>query len=464
MIKETFMTEKNKLTIFTFIALLLLPLLSVYIPQTYAEDHPANSIYVSPEMVNATELGLGLNDTFDIYVYINVTGLYGFEYKLQWDDTLIKLKHLDIQLPWSPNFIAKNDTSTPGQYWIGASALAPAPAYNGSTWVTHLVFQVAHQPAYPEPDMNCTLHITGDKLSDKSATPIPHTVYDGKYWIGTSMPSTKPTLKLSPTGYPQTVTANDTFTVNITISNLDPLWRMQVWEILLNYNATMLNLVNVTEGSFLKSFQGPNGTFFLFKNFPDKNYVDLGNLFLGTPAQWPSGAGVLATLTFNATTSGNYSFYIQEVKLTNQQASWIPSYIFEDHIIPCAGTNYHIYTLSDAAVTPIKFYLDYRAISFVVSGRSGITAFCNITIPKELLSDQWLVLIDGVETTYTMTENATYTTLTLTYTFQSEHTIYIFGTSVIPEFPTSMLLLILASVTLVAVAIKRRRICPPLIR
>jgi len=180
----------KKYVMLSMLVTMLLGLIAFTLPKTVFAE-PANSIYVIPSMVNATLMGLGIGDTFDVYIQVNFTtpALFGFEYKFFWNNTLINLVDLEIQLPWSPNFIAKNDTSVAGRYWLGASALSGATPFSGETWVTCLTFQIVYKPLYPEPDMSCVLDLADTKMSDESATPIPHTAYDGEYYICTDYPA-----------------------------------------------------------------------------------------------------------------------------------------------------------------------------------------------------------------------------------------------------------------------------------
>lgn len=104
-------------------------------------------------------LGTHVSETFIEEIEIeNIQNLQAFEYRLAWNGTLIKLIKVEIFLPWSSNFIAKNETgelrSGKTYFWLGAIALYPTPLFTGSTVVTRLTFQVEYEPHYPEPDMS----------------------------------------------------------------------------------------------------------------------------------------------------------------------------------------------------------------------------------------------------------------------------------------------------------------------
>jgi hypothetical protein len=103
---------------------------------------------------------------------------------------------------------------------------------------------------------------------------------------------------------------------------------------------------------------------------------------------WPSGDGVLATLTFNTIDVGIYTLNLYDVKLANKYLHQypIPKYLFNDHVIGWEDDNYHIFTVSNSSVSPVRLYQLHCMVQFIVSGSSGTTAFCNMTIPKALLS------------------------------------------------------------------------------
>jgi len=90
---------------------------------------------------------------------------------------------------------------------------------------------------------------------------------------------------------------------------------------------------------------------------------------------------------------------------------------------------------SNSTVYNFAFSQPDKEISFNVTGEDGTIGFCNVTIPKALLKGEpWTVLIDDAPVTFTITENATHTSLYFTYT-HSTHLIQIIGTWVIAPPP-----------------------------
>lgn len=104
-----------------------------------------------------------------------------------------------------------------------------------------------------------------------------------------------------------------------------------------------------------------------------------------------------------------------------------------------------------------------KKISFVVEGETGTKGVAQVTIPKELLSGQLVVSIDGraiaEDSNDVIITSDTTSEMTLEINYpHSEHTIEITGTSVVPEFPVSMLVMAaaLGSIIVALVVMKSR--------
>jgi hypothetical protein len=125
------------------------------------------------------------------------------------------------------------------------------------------------------------------------------------------------------------------FTINITIQNVNDLYG---WELKLYYPNNILNGTEVTEGPMLKTDGAL--TFFLNHLFTDaynQTHGIINLLCLRVEAEAPgvNGNGVLATITFKTTSTGNAILHLEDVKLSDSNANPIP------------------YTINDATVTVI---------------------------------------------------------------------------------------------------------------
>lgn len=97
---------------------------------------------------------------------------------------------------------------------------------------------------------------------------------------------------------------NKTFSINITMNDLDVSQRVVMPQFRLCYDATLLQFINIAEGPFMKQ---AGDTFFISLVESDGEFgpnVLVGILVYpdenGTWTQFPQGSGVLATITFKA--------------------------------------------------------------------------------------------------------------------------------------------------------------------
>jgi hypothetical protein len=132
------------------------------------------------------------------------------------------------------------------------------------------------------------------------------------------------------------------------------------------------------------------------------------------------------------------------------------------------GITYSVPILSNSTVSSFNFYLSNMTISFNVTGTSGTTGFCNITIPRSLLDvsaqNPWVIEVDGVPMSagqYSVTQNADYTFIYLTYT-HSSHKISIIGNiSPVQEMPPnsiSFIILLVSLIAIILIATQRKKI------
>jgi parallel beta-helix repeat protein len=118
--------------------------------------------------------------------------------------------------------------------------------------------------------------------------------------------------------------------------------------------------------------------------------------------------------------------------------------------------NFPISFVSNSTISAFNFDQANKEIAFNIIGPANTTGYFNISIPLSLLSGSWTTRLDGTYGTQevTMTQNQTFTTFFLSYDHNS-HNIQIIGTNVIPEYPTTLMVLPMLLVILSAIAIKR---------
>jgi hypothetical protein len=99
------------------------------------------------------------------------------------------------------------------------------------------------------------------------------------------------------------------FTVNISISNVADLFG---WGSRLSWNATILAIVNETEGTFLRS----HGTTFFYPTINTTGYLIL-DCTLTDNLTGVSGNGVLATIQFHVKESGHCDLDLYDTELSD---------------------------------------------------------------------------------------------------------------------------------------------------
>jgi len=136
-----------------------------------------------------------------------------------------------------------------------------------------------------------------------------------------------PLIEVQPEKYIATQ-VGETFDINVTISGLSVAWKLVAVEFKLRYDATMLSVVNATEGPFMKDPSWAlNGTFVLGPAI-EEDYVVMGILLLphayGNWTAFPEGNGTLATITFIATRAGSCILQLDDTKLSDNEIAPIP--------------------------------------------------------------------------------------------------------------------------------------------
>jgi len=125
------------------------------------------------------------------------------------------------------------------------------------------------------------------------------------------------------------------------------------------------------------------------------------------------------------------------------------------------SADYPVIVDSSSVILGFDFNQSEKQISLYVSGSTGTSGFCDVTIPDDLLWGSFSLnldgspLVEGVD--YTQTHNSTHYNFHIMYS-HSAHTIEIVGSDAIPEFPSWILLPTFMVATLAAVILYRKKL------
>ena len=126
-----------------------------------------------------------------------------------------------------------------------------------------------------------------------------------------------------------------------------------------------------------------------------------------------------------------------------------------DHPITAFSQPFHVITTSNTTITAFNFNQTTGKITFTSTGPLDTKGFCNITIPRTLIIEPWIIKVNGVQVFPATPDNGTHTFIALNYSTSSVP-IEIQGLVVVPEFAPALLLATLATITLVVAVVSRK--------
>jgi hypothetical protein len=258
-------------------------------------------VVVSPALVEKFAFGGIQIGDFNVSInVINATDLYGFEFNVTWDNSLLNLVGVEytpeLNQMWgsTSNWTKIQNMTQNGWYDLVALALAPTKGYSGTATLAKLTFRVVYLPCYIAPDyqLQTRFHFSTIKLSNSNAQPIPAFVYDGQYVIHAE----PPVLKILPT----TITCsklNQSITIQMEI--MDAL-KVAGIDFQVRYNTTLLK-INTIQWLDLSGFlPGPyiSKTYTVDEVNGLIRFIVFENLTAGAPLG--SGDRLLVNVTFTA--------------------------------------------------------------------------------------------------------------------------------------------------------------------
>lgn len=293
-------------------------------------------LYIDPASYTAQRIGETFNITVNIANLDASQRMIVAQFRVVYNDTLLQavdvnegpflqlfnntdmspyttfINFTENDLLWGPNVlvgILVNPSST-GQY-------SNFPYGNGT--LATITFKTLYRTVAPSPPATCLLNLTDTLLvgvtpDNENVTEIPQMPQQSATY--SAQPISMPTLSIQPSEYNATL-LGEVFSINVNIDNLDPDSKMIVAQFRVQYNATLLEVIDATEGTFLQQFPNSEGspyTYFI-KYIEDNRYygpnVLIGILLMpnstGGWTNYPQGNGTLATITFETTAQPNAS-------------------------------------------------------------------------------------------------------------------------------------------------------------
>lgn len=188
--------------------------------------------------------------------------------------------------------------------------------------------------------------------------------------------------------------------------------------------------------------------------------VTLQYTYPGSSAWYPISSG-------NTDTNGQYhvQWLPQATGYFTIRAEWAGNATFSSSnstvnlsVLPYQST-YAFSVESNSTVTGLTFDTTSQKLSFSVSGPNGTIGYAKVTIAKALATNitELEVSLDGVEYNYTAVSLDDSWLLTFTYNHSSHQVNVFLNRSLVPEFPSVLILPIFMVATLLAVAVWRKK-------
>ncbi|RLI22213.1 hypothetical protein DRO54_01670 [Candidatus Bathyarchaeota archaeon] len=270
-------------------------------------------VFVSP-----TVQKVSVNEEFVVSVRIqNVVNMCGYEFRIGYAASY--LEGINSSIPdvfgTSTQIIKNEINNTIGRIWI-AVVSAPLTPINGNYTLCQLSFRALSAG-------NVSLNLYEVKIGDENAEPIPIIIKDGAVEIdppdgsgGTVTAQSGSTVIFVD---PAEVSAQvgQYFTIRVNISNVVDLYG---WEFKLSWNSSLIEVVNVIEGDFLKT---GGETFFYQSVNNTSGALHLTCTLLGD-IPGVSGNGTLAEIIFYVKSNGESVLHLYDTNLGDSNLQPIP--------------------------------------------------------------------------------------------------------------------------------------------
>jgi len=270
---------------------LSLPEISVINPQNPSNPFAKDGNFVF--YTNTTSTGYKFNAS--IWVY-DVGNLYAYQAKLAFNFTVINATRAWVPT-WDPEWVFYGKEAFPVisygpdykyEVTIGSTLLGEETPFDGTGVLGVIEFEITQGLAQPGKLLsNLTIDDEETFLIDIVGDDIPAAKINGYYeyvWF-------EPWLEVKPSKYVAVVIFRP-FNVSVELNDVTSSDKLVSLEFKLRYNTTLLQVLTVSEGFFMKQF---GNTIFTHQEVDD--YVKV-NITLTPSTEYPDGKGTLATITF----------------------------------------------------------------------------------------------------------------------------------------------------------------------
>jgi len=323
---------KNTLRVFLLLIAFIMPSIAVVSPLQTVKALPETLLKVQPQdntfYTNTTPVG----HTFIISIIAeNIptdNRMYGWEFVLHWTSGMINCTTETINYGlWSAflgPWISVPIDNVNGEYHQSLTARLPAVAVSGTFWLVNLTFTMTQAPPTggilttslaltkaPGYALYCLVNVAADE--------IPHGFVDGLYrYISPRPPIEEAKVEVTPPAVMDpSFVPSSTFGINITATKTS--W-LHGFKLHLSYNATVIECIDLQEGSLLQSF-GPTTIYFTTDNILGEIY---GSLNLTGPNAEANGNGTLIELTFHVKETGESPLDIHDTQLYDHLLAPLP--------------------------------------------------------------------------------------------------------------------------------------------
>jgi hypothetical protein len=293
----------------------------------YQYTWPPPTLSIVPQNNVYSTKTTAVNSTFVVNATVtNVTDLFTWQIRVTFDPSMLNCS--SVSAPPSP-FSGFTFPAAPiinnivGYVMWGATLMGPVPGIDGTGVLAAITFQIVSAPTTPNGTLACDIAFSTPYgadtfLLDSSLSVIPATVVNGHYQY-TWPPPPLPYLEVRPSIYKATQLGEDV-AIQIWVHNVSEEWSIVCFQVILRFNASLLEPSSVSNGTFLEAFvtSGESMLYLSSATYAPLRYIGnpalppgynawvIGAMIMpdgnGTwHAPFPSGEGLLATLHFNAT-------------------------------------------------------------------------------------------------------------------------------------------------------------------